>query len=352
MIAASRFPIREPFQGGLEAQTSALAGALIERGHDVTLFAGPGSDPRLGARLLDVAPFVASDAARADVGAPPEGWMREHHAYLEVLMRLARTGADEFDVVHNNSLHHLPVAMAPLLPVPMVTTLHTPPIPWLESAAALDPRACEWVAVSEHTRTAWAHAVPARVVHNGVDTRRWVPGPGGTRAIWFGRVVPEKAPHLAIDAARRAGLAIDVVGPAHDRDYFAAEIAPRLGADVAFLGHRRSDELVELVGRAAVAVVSPAWDEPYGLVAAEAMACGTPVACVPRGGLGEVVTSEVGGRAPCGTVEGLARAIGHALRVDRAIVRAHAVQRCSVDAMTDAYEAVYDSLVVARPRVA
>lgn len=352
LLAASRFPIREPFQGGLEAQTSSLARGLIERGHDVTLFAGSGTDPSLGVRVIEAAPFVSSGAARSDVGAPAESWMREHHAYLDIMLRLVRSGGAEFDVVHNNSLHHLPVAMAPLLDVPMVTTIHTPPVPWLESAALVSPDGCAWVAVSEHTRRAWQHVVDGQVVHNGVDTGRWVAGPGGGRAIWFGRVVPEKAPHLAIDAARAAGLAIDLVGPVHDADYHRREIEPRLGSDVSFLGHRTTDELVELVGRAAVTVVSPAWDEPYGLVAAESMACGTPVACFPRGGLGEVVTAEVGGRAGCGTVRGLAGAIGHAVTLDRAAVRTHAVRHCSIEAMTDAYEALYARLAVERAWVA
>ena len=88
------------------------------------------------------------------------------------------TGAgDRFDVVHNHSLHHLPVAMADLLPVPLVTTLHTPPLPWLESAVAVSGGASSFTAVSECTARAWAGTIEARPVLNGVDTRAWRPGP-------------------------------------------------------------------------------------------------------------------------------------------------------------------------------
>ena len=112
IIAASRFPVAEPFAGGLEAHVWALADGLRRRGHDVTLFAGPGSDPRLGVELLDLRRPRISAAARGDVSMSAPEWLDEHHAYLQLMVRLARTGAAEFDVVHNHSLHHLPIAMA------------------------------------------------------------------------------------------------------------------------------------------------------------------------------------------------------------------------------------------------
>ena len=88
LIASSRFPVAEPFAGGLEAHTHSLASELIRRGHEVTLFAAPGSDPALGVTELGVEPFSSSPAARADVGARPEQWMREHHAYLKLMLDL------------------------------------------------------------------------------------------------------------------------------------------------------------------------------------------------------------------------------------------------------------------------
>ncbi|WP_245155214.1 glycosyltransferase [Nocardioides sp. 1609] len=345
LIASNRFPIREPFAGGLEAMTHVLAGELAARGHDVTLFAGPGSDVDLPVRLLVPAAFEASTAALADRNAPSACWLAEHHAYLGLMLDLARTGSEEYDVVHNNSLHHLPVAMASAVDVPMLTTLHTPPLPLVESAISLDPLGSTFAAVSAFTAAAWAHAVPATVVHNGIDLARWYAGDGGGPAVWSGRVVPEKAPHAAMDACRRAGVPLVLVGPAHDQQYYRTEIEPRLGDGIEYAGHLTHAALGRLLREASVAVVTPAWDEPYGLVASEAMACGTPVAGYARGALPEVVGAGGGVLAPADDVDALAAAVLAAGRLDRRAVRAHAEATCSLTRMVDDYERCYEDLL-------
>ncbi|KAA9131744.1 glycosyltransferase family 4 protein [Microbacterium caowuchunii] len=345
LIASSRFPVAEPFAGGLEAHTHALAGALLARGHRVSIYAAPGSDPALNVQTLDVAPYVPTEAARRDVAASPDSWMQEHHAYLSLMLDLQRTGRDRFDLVHNNSLHHLPIAMAAALDVPMVTTLHTPPTPWLESALRLSASASAFVAVSSATAAEWAQTVAPAVIRNGVDVERWLPGPGGMDAVWFGRMVPEKGPHLAIEAARRAGAPLVLAGPLHDPEYFRREIAPRLGDGIRYAGHLDSEQLIHLVGRSAVALVTPRWEEPYGLVAAEAMACGTPVAAFARGGLVELVGEEGGRLCTPDDPDALADAMRAAVRLPRSGVRELAERHLSLAAMVDGYERVYRALV-------
>jgi glycosyltransferase involved in cell wall biosynthesis len=344
LIASSRFPVSEPFAGGLEAHTHSLATELIRRGHQVSLFAAPGSDPKLGAIELGVEPFSSSPAARADVGARPEQWMREHHAYLKLMLDLSRNPG-MYDIVHNNSLHHLPVAMAEATGLPFVTTLHTPPVPWLESAALLAAPTLAYASVSRHTAGAWRHVVDSTVIHNGVDTNAWIPGPGGPAAIWFGRLVPEKAPHLAIRAARAAGMEIDLAGPSLDRGYFDTEIAPLLDDRTRYLGHLRHEQLVRAVGRAAVSVVTPSWDEPYGLVAAESLACGTPVAAFARGGVPEILDEKSGRLAAPDDVDALGAAMRVASGLSRDDARRRAVVACSLERMVDDYEDLYDGLV-------
>ena len=347
LIGSSRYPICEPFAGGLEALTHTLARELADRGHEVALFAAPGSDPALPVRILPRASFEPSAVAAADRHAPAADWMTEHHAYLGLMLELARGGAHEFDIVHNNSLHHLPVAMASALSIPVLTTLHTPPLPWLESALALSSANTVFTAVSSFTAHSWSHVVDSTTVRNGVDLEQWSSGPGGGPAVWSGRLVPEKAPHDAIDACRRAGVPLVLAGPLHDERYFRDMIEPRLGDGVRYAGHLRRSELARLVGEASVAVVTPAWDEPYGLVASEAMACGTPVAAYSRGALSEIVPATAGVLVAPGDVTALAAAITAAAALDRPAVRRHAQRACGVTRMVDEYERCYRAAVEA-----
>ncbi len=351
LVASTRYPIAQPFAGGLESMTHALARELAGRGHEVTLFAAPGSDPALPVRHLEPARFAPSAAALADVNAPGPLWLAEHHAYLGLMLDLLRDGAGEFDLVHDNSLHHLPVAMASMLPIPLLTTLHTPPLPYVESAIHLAEKQPGYVAVSDFTSAAWSHVVTSTVVRNGVDLLQWRFGPGGGPAVWSGRLVREKAPHEAVDACRAAGVPLVLVGPVHDELYYQQEIAPRLGGDVEYGGHLAQRELASLLRQASVAVVTPAWDEPYGLVAAEAMASGTPVAGYRRGGVPEVVGArgEGGLLVEAGDVAALGRAVSSARALDRYAVRRHAEQTCSVGLMVDGYERCYERMVDGLP---
>ena len=341
LIASSRYPIREPFAGGLEAMTHTMVRGLASRGHDVTLFAGPGSDETLPARVLPLRTFTPSAAALADRNAPPASWLADHHAYLGLMLSLSRTGADDYDVIHNHSLHPLPIAMAEAVAVPILTTLHTPPLPIIESAMSFGSERSSFVAVSAWISRAWSHVVPSSVILNGLDLDAWRQGPGGGPAVWSGRLVPEKAPHHAMEAAQRAGLPLVLAGPAHDVRYFETEIAPRLGGGITYAGHLTQHELADLLRGASVTVVTPMWDEPYGLVAAESIACGTPVAGYARGGLPEVVGRDGGFLVAAGDADALADAMHAARRLGRDAVRRHAELTCAVEAMIDAYERLY-----------
>ncbi len=228
MIAASRFPLKEPFAGGLESLTWHLCRGLRDRGIRVSVFAGRGSDPRLGVRELATRPLDLSAAARQDVSMPPAVWLSEHHAYLQVMLELQPRG--DVDVIHNNSLHHLPVAMAAACAgADGHHAAHA-----ADAVARAGDRDRRRPAVPlrrgqrAHARS-WRHVVDAEVVPNGVDVRRWRRGPGGDALAWVGRLVPEKAPHLAIDIARAAGLRLRLAGPIGDADYVRDMVYPRLG---------------------------------------------------------------------------------------------------------------------------
>jgi len=348
IVSAARFAIREPFAGGMEAHTHVLAERLWRRGNRVTVYAGAGDGPYTVRPMLPI-DFEASATARCDVSAGPGATLAEHHSYLDAVLTVARA---RHDIVHINAVHHLPFACARLWSESVVTaTLHSPPTPWLESALLLASRhggGPAIVSVSHANAGAWHHVAIDGVIHNGVDLDRWCPGPGGEGAAWWGRIVPEKAPHLAADAARRAGVPLTLIGPAHDRAYFACEIEPRLGGDVHYAGHLPVGDIAEIVGRSAVALVTPAWDEPFGLVVAEALACGTPVAAFDRGAMSELIDDDTGRVVSAGDVDALATAMIEATGLDRRACRRRAELHYSADLMADRYECWFQSLLTAR----
>lgn len=361
LLASWRYPVAEPFAGGLESHLWHLGRTLRSRGHDVTLVARAGSDPSVATRLVPFEEFwEPSPAARRDVSMPDETFLAEHHAYLAAIALIDDMDAD---VVHNHAYHYLPMTLGGRTRVPWLTTLHTPPTPWLESAlAARRTGRMHFAAVSAWSAAMWPHLPEAPVVvPNGIDAARWPLGPGGDDLVWTGRITPEKAPHLAVEAARLLGRRLVLAGPASDQAYFDRAIRPHLGERITHAGHLSQPELARLVGRSAVALVTPAWDEPFGQVAAEALMCGTPVAALARGGLPEVLGPLGAGHlAPplpdqatatdvAHTAAGLARAVERAETADRHAVRADAVARLGLAAMVDAYEDAYATLTPPLP---
>jgi glycosyltransferase involved in cell wall biosynthesis len=237
------------------------------------------------------------------------------------------------------------------LSVPVVTTLHTPPFCWLESGIRLNRGPMTYVAVSEATAAMWRHVAHAHhVIPNGIDLRHFPYQPIANQKpylIWYGRIVPEKGLDYAIDASRLAGLPLRIAGPISNQGYFDKLIAPRLGGDVEYVGHLSHIALSKLVGGAVAALCTPRWEEPYGLVVAEALACGTPVAAFARGGLPALLTPDCGVLAEPDNISSLASAVLAASLLERSACRAYAEHYCCSRRMVDEYEALYRHLAMA-----
>jgi glycosyltransferase involved in cell wall biosynthesis len=339
VIAHLKHAIRQPFAGGLEMHTWLLCHELRKRGHTVTLFAALGTD-------MACAQSVCSPTQGA-----ADSFSTEHRVYGDLMNELKNS---DFDIIHNNSLHYLPVAMASMLPMPMVTTLHTPPFWEMEGALRLShPANHHVVAVSAEIQRSWQRITGVeRVVANGIDLRRFAFHPhedSPSHAIWLGRIVPEKGLEFAIDAARWAGIPLRIAGPIADPNYFRRVIEPRLHAGTQYMGHLSHTRLARAIGRARVSLCTPMWEEPFGLVVAEALACGTPVAAFARGAIPDLLDSTCGALATPGDATALGRAVLVAQRLDRRACRARA--ECVGDAgtMLDGYEALYRDCVTGNP---
>ena len=347
LLAHCHHPIAEPFCGGLEMHTAAVADELVRRGHQVVLFAKEGSRSRAVIRPMLERTFRYG--LMADATGRDQSERLCTHANLAAIEMINR---GRFDVVLNNSLS--PVPFQALSEAAMLTLLHTPAdLPRVN--AVLD--AADWrpgprhafAAVSEHTARDWRRRLPAvAVVPNGIDLRQWRPAtrtqPGPDLAVWAARITPEKGLPFAIHACRAAGLPLAIAGPISHFDHFIADVAPLLGGDVWYVGHLNHRELPQLIRRGRVFVSSPRWPEPFGLALVEAMACGTPVAALPAGAAAEVVAPTGGVLAAESSVAALADAIRQATTLDRAAVRA-SVLRFDLRRMVSAYEGLLQNVV-------
>lgn len=351
IIGLLHHPIAEPFAGGMESHTWWLAKKLIEKGHEVTLFASGDSDPSLGLVPCIEMAFATHPKAKTISGRQACNMS----AYASVIHQICQ---DDFDVIHNNALHPFPLLSAADLPVPMLAVLHTPP--YKEIAAAVEYASARnssgrlaAVAVSQSLAADWHHSITASVVYNGIDVDSW---PFATevlpyRAFWYGRIVPEKAPHLAIQAALEAGYLVRFAGPIGNVDYFEENVVPLIASDrVQYLGHLSHAEIKQALTEASVLVNTPLWREPYGLVYAEALAAGTPVATFDSGAAKEILTQRCGVVAAEKTVDALARAIASAAQLSRQDCRHRAESFCHIDNMISGYERLYRQLCRAQQK--
>jgi glycosyltransferase involved in cell wall biosynthesis len=161
-------------------------------------------------------------------------------------------------------------------------------------------------------------------------------------------VTPNKGTHLAIEAARIAGVPLTLFGAIEDPDYWAAEVESRLGGAIRYGGHLDGAGLAAELGRASVYLFTPCWDEPFGLVAIEAMACGLPIAAFDQGAAREVV-GEAGCIAPAGDSVALAEAIRAAIEIPRSVARQRVETHFARDLWLDRCEALYAQVRAATP---
>ena len=351
LVAPLVTALRPAQAGGTQAVVADLARELTRRGVDVELVAAPGSAmPGVRLRRAPGGPFPAEllhfDAPPA---ADASAWPAVQAAtYLRLAAELRR---DRPAVVHSHALDWPPFYAFAAAGLPTVHTLHLAPLDPAAAQAAqaavrLRPRP-RFVAVSRACARQWRGVVPVdAVIGNGADPDviPFRPTPEPDLAVVAGRISPEKGTHLAIQAARRAGFRVLVVGSAYDPVYYKEKVQPLLGDGVEMRGQVTRARLARLLGRAAVAVVASLWEEPFGMVALEANLAGTPVAGFARGGLPEVVGRDGGVLTEAATLPALTRAIREAVTLDRARVRRAAVRRHSLRHTLDRYQALYAEL--------
>jgi glycosyltransferase involved in cell wall biosynthesis len=331
-----------PAYGGTENVVHLLTEELVRRGHDVTLFAS--GDSRTSARLRSITPrAIRYGTAHGDL---------RHAEYLQLANAQAcfLAAADgEFDIVHNHAgIEGLVLAATSRTPV--LTTNHNPfvretqPIwdayPWAHHALS---------AASAATFPAQGQLAP---IHHGIDVGSFpfAPSPATTEdpyLVFLGRFMPEKGAARAIEAARRSGRTLVLAGKIDhtDADFFSSHVEPEID-DVAirYVGEADPEAKRRLLAGADALLFPISWDEPFGLVMIESLACGTPVIGFRRASVPEVVDDGVTGFI-VDDVDGMVDAIRRIPEIDRARCREAAEARFDVIRMAEDYERHYETLV-------
>jgi glycosyltransferase involved in cell wall biosynthesis len=318
--------------GGTERVVAHLSDALVDLGHEVTLFSS--ADAVTKAELVP----VRDQSIRLDP-APLKSDLAAHLTMLNMV----RQQQERFDILHFHvDMIHFPLFEA--IAARTLTTLHgrldMKDLPEVYRAWPRYPM----VSISDAQRAALPFANWAGTVYHGMPEAlyRFHPEPGGYLA-FLGRISPEKGPDRAIAIAKRLGMPLKIAAKvdAADKVYFETEIRPLLDHPlVEFIGEIGDSEKSAFLGGAAALLFPIEWPEPFGLVMIEAMACGTPVLAYDHGSAREIVDDGVTGYVVAGEDQAVARA-PDLLRLDRREIRRRFDRRFSATAMARGYLDLY-----------
>jgi glycosyltransferase involved in cell wall biosynthesis len=332
LTADPELPVPPQLYGGVERIIDLLARGLTARGHQVTLLAHP-------------------DSNTAGELRPYPGRRSQHLGdTLRNTLHVGRLAVDAPDVVHSfGRLAYL----TPLLPlgIPKVMSYQRDPTLGCVRMATRLARdgSLVFTGCSEHIAAQIRPVAPSHAVYNGVpmdrfDFRETVPD--HAPLVFLGRIAPIKGTHRAIQVARRTDRQLVIAGNVPDQPeekvYFEQEVKPYIDDEqIQYVGPVDDEEKNELLGRAAAFLMPIDWEEPFGIVMAEALACGTPVIGTRRGSVPEVVADGETGFV-CDSVDEMAAAVERIPTLDRAACRERCEAHFSARAIVDAYLDLYD----------
>jgi len=321
--------------GSVQTMTSLLTEGLVARGHDVTLFA-PGNSVT-SAKLHATFPH----GYRED----PKMWPWEMYEMLNLSAAVERS--DEFDVIHYQAEYYpVSVAYARISAAPVSQTLHHAPA---AEEVALWRRYPEsrFIAISHEQARLMQGASVAGIVPHGIDTDRFTfRAQPDDYLLFLGRFTPGKGPVQAVEVAKRTGMRLLLA--AREEKYYHDAVAPLVdNQQIVYVGEADFDTKVRLYGGARALLYPVQSGEPFGLVLAEAMACGTPVAALNRGAVGELVDDGIGGGV-FETLDALVEGLPAVLKLYRARVRQRAVERFGILPMVDGYVDAFRAIAAHR----
>jgi glycosyltransferase involved in cell wall biosynthesis len=331
-VAPVATTIPPPKSGSVETMTSLLTEGLAARGHDVTLFAT--ADSKTKAKLSAIYPH--------GYWHDENMWPWELYEMLNLAAAVERAG--EFDIIHYEAAYYpMSLAFTRLSRTPIVQTLHHSPSPAEVALWARYPEA-PFVAISNEQKLLLSGANVVGTVLHGIDTDNFTfRETPDDYLLFLGRFTAGKGVVQAIDVAKRVGMKL-ILAAAED-DYYRQHVAPHVdGSQIIYYGEADFDAKVKLFGGARALLYPVQAREPFGLVLAEAMACGTPVVALDLGAVREVVDEGVTGMA-FNTLDEMAAGLKAVFTLDRRRVRDRAVARFGVERMVNEYVAIYERVI-------
>jgi glycosyltransferase involved in cell wall biosynthesis len=336
-VAPVATTIPPPKSGSVESMTSLLTEGLVARGHQVTLFATADSKTRATLAAIYAHGYWHDENM----------WPWELYEMLNLAAAVER--AAEFDIIHYEAAYYpMSLAFTRLSPTPIVQTLHHSPSKAEVALWARYPEA-PFVAISEEQKMLLSGANVVGTVLHGIDTDNFTFRETPENYLLFlGRFTEGKGVLQAIEVAKRVGMRL-ILAAAED-DYYREKVAPHVdGTQIVYYGEADFAAKVKLFGGARALVYPIQAREPFGLVLAEAMACGTPVVALDRGAVREVVDEGITGRV-FNDLDAMVANLSSVFTLDRRRIRERAVARFGVERMVTEYVAVYERIVEAHRR--
>lgn len=335
ITADPELPVPPSHYGGIERIIDLLASTLMQRGHDVTLFANHASVTP--ARLI---PYSGrSSISSADTLRNAATITRHVLGY-------------GFDVVHSFSRLQYLLPILPLRVPKLMTYQRTITRRSITFGNGLARGTLHFASIGKHMMKpvgdvgTW-HYIPncAPVAHYSFEATVAIDAP----LMFLGRIEEIKGTHIAIEVARRTGCKLCIAGnvPSGQSNYFETHIKPFIdGQNIVYVGPINDAEKNSLLGRARALLMPVLWEEPFGIVMAEAMACGTPVIGLNRGAVPEVIEDGVTGFVRQ-ELEGLVEAVGRISEIDRRRCRERAEAEFSENTLTNRYLSAYQAVIAA-----
>ncbi len=328
LVAPPFIPVPPRRYGGTELFIAHLAAGLIALGHDAIVYANGESNVPCELRWR----YPTSEW-------PINFGMASNLKDLDHTAWAVHDAAGVADVVHLNNAPGL--VFSRLVDSPIVYTIHHPKEQVLSDFYASYPD-ITYVTISEFQRS--VESMPMMVpIHHGLDLDRYpVVREKQPYLSFLGRIAPSKGPHIAIEVAKRAGIPLKIAGEIQPmyRDYWDAQVKPNIdGRWVEFVGEADHAAKVELLGNSLAMLFPIQWNEPFGLVMIEAMACGTPVLALPGGSVPEIVKNGVSGWV-CRDIDEMGRRARN-VSVSAESCRQYVAQNFSLELMVRRYETVY-----------